>query len=66
MDRTNPKILKGLLKFQIIDWVIPNFYEQIDLENNEECDEYYRKPNEYDINVYGVEMLKQIRTIING
>lgn len=67
MDRTNPKILKGLLKFQIIDWVIPNFYEQIDLENNEECDEYYRKPNEYDINVYGVTVKGEtVFSVIKG
>ena len=36
------------ITFQIVDWYIPKYNDQIDLTNSE------RKPYGYDIHIYGV------------
>ncbi len=61
MDRTIPKDLKGQIKFQIVDWFIPRYNEQINLDNSE------YKEYGYDIHVYGVtEDGNSVFTMVKG
>ena len=50
--------------FQIIDWYIPKYNDQIDLQ---QIDETYRKPYGYDIHIYGVNNQgKSVFCVVKG
>ena len=50
--------------FQIIDWYIPKYDEQIDIH---QTDDTYRKPSGYDIHIYGINNNgKSILCVVKG